>query len=91
MMHPQAFCWFHGPFLFVNDNGERFMCEDTWVQGKSLAINRQNICDTLFEGVRKPATNIFPPIIDDDSSNDWQELEKLQIGPKWVRSCEEAT
>lgn len=41
MMHPQAFCWFHGPFLFVNDNGERFMCEDTWVQGKSLAINKQ--------------------------------------------------
>lgn len=41
MMHPQAFCWFHGPFLFVNDNGERFMCEDTWVQGKSIAINRQ--------------------------------------------------
>lgn len=26
-----------------------------------------------------------------NSSNDWQELEKLQIGPKWVRSCEEAT
>ena len=41
MMHPQAFCWFHGPFLFVNDNGQRFMCEDTWVQGKSIAINRQ--------------------------------------------------
>lgn len=41
MMHPQAYCWFHGPFLFVNVNGERFMCEDTWVQGKSIAINRQ--------------------------------------------------
>ena len=41
MMHPQAFCWFHGAFLFVNNDGERFMCEDTWVQGKSLAINRQ--------------------------------------------------
>ena len=41
MMHPQAAATFHGPFLFVNDNGERFMCEDTWVQGKSLAINRQ--------------------------------------------------
>ena len=26
-----------------------------------------------------------------DSSNDWQELEKLQIGPKMVPSCEEAT
>lgn len=41
MMHPQAYCWFHAAFLFVNDNGERFMCEDTWVQGKSLAINKQ--------------------------------------------------
>ena len=41
MMHPQAFCWFHGPFLFVNTDGKRFMCEDTWVQGKSIAINRQ--------------------------------------------------
>ena len=41
MMHPQAYCWFHGPFLFVNKNGKRFMCEDTWVQGKSLAINKQ--------------------------------------------------
>lgn len=26
-----------------------------------------------------------------NSSNDWQELEKLQIGPKLVRSCDEAT
>ncbi len=29
-----------------------------------LAINRQNIVDTLFEGVREPANNVFPPIID---------------------------
>lgn len=29
-----------------------------------LAINRQNIVDTLFEGVRQPADNVFPPIID---------------------------
>lgn len=27
----------------------------------SLAINRQAICDTLFEGTRKPATGIVPP------------------------------
>ncbi|HDS1743791.1 integrase [Pseudomonas putida] len=26
-----------------------------------------------------------------NSSNDWQERETLQIGPKLVRSCEEAT
>lgn len=41
MMHPQAFTWFHGAFLFVNINGERFFCEDTWVQGKSNNIARQ--------------------------------------------------
>lgn len=27
----------------------------------NLAINRQAICDTVFEGTRKPATNIVPP------------------------------
>ena len=37
----------------------------------SLAINRQNIVDTLFEGVRQPADNIFPPIID-SKANAWQ-------------------
>ena len=30
----------------------------------SLAINRQNIVDTLFEGGREPADNVVPPIID---------------------------
>lgn len=30
----------------------------------ALAINRQNIVDTLFEGGREPADNVFPPIID---------------------------
>lgn len=29
-----------------------------------LAINRQNIVDTLYEGVREPADNVFPPIVD---------------------------
>jgi hypothetical protein len=41
MMHPQAFTWFHAAFLFVNVNGERFFCEDTWVQGKSNNMVRQ--------------------------------------------------
>ncbi|MDR2492216.1 MAG: FAD-dependent oxidoreductase [Coriobacteriales bacterium] len=41
MMHPQAFTWFHAAFLFVNTNGERFFCEDTWVQGKSNNMVRQ--------------------------------------------------
>jgi succinate dehydrogenase/fumarate reductase flavoprotein subunit len=38
MMHPQAAAGFHGPFLFVNLQGERFMCEATWVQGKCVGV-----------------------------------------------------
>lgn len=37
----------------------------------SLAINRQNIVDTLYEGSRKPATSIMPTAIDDDEENTW--------------------
>ena len=38
MMHPpQASGVFHGPFLFINPEGKRFMNEATWVQGKCLA------------------------------------------------------
>ena len=29
MMHPQAAATFHGPFLFVNPDGKRFMNEAT--------------------------------------------------------------
>ena len=38
----------------------------------ALAINRQNIVDTLFEGSRKPATSIMPLSIDDNEQNVWQ-------------------
>ena len=38
----------------------------------SLAIDRQNIVDTLFEGSRTPADCIFPPVIDQDDSNIWE-------------------
>jgi oligopeptide transport system substrate-binding protein len=30
----------------------------------SLAINRQAICDTVYEGTRKPATSVIPPAIE---------------------------
>ena len=36
-----------------------------------LAINRQNIVDTLYEGSRKAATSIMPEVIDDDPQNVW--------------------
>lgn len=38
----------------------------------SLAINRQNIVDTLYEGSRMPATSIMPTAIDDDPLNNWE-------------------
>ena len=38
MMHPQAAGMFHGPFLFMNPEGKRFMNEATWVQGKCVGI-----------------------------------------------------
>ena len=38
MMHPQAAATYHGPFLFVNPDGNRFMNEATWVQGKCVGI-----------------------------------------------------
>ena len=38
----------------------------------ALAINRQNIVDTLYEGSRKAATSIMPEAIDDDPQNVWK-------------------
>ena len=38
----------------------------------SLAINRENICETVFEGTRQPADCVFPKVIDDDPSNTWE-------------------
>lgn len=37
----------------------------------SLAINRQNIVDTLYEGSRVPADGLFPSLIDDNEANKW--------------------
>jgi len=41
MMHPQHYTWLNLCFLFVNQKGERFMNEDTYVQGRATAIMRQ--------------------------------------------------
>ncbi len=41
MLHPQANAMFHGCFPFINQEGERFMNEGTWVQGKSMNIMNQ--------------------------------------------------
>ena len=38
----------------------------------SLAINRQNIVDSLYEGYREPANSIMPLSIDNNEQNVWQ-------------------
>ncbi len=53
MMHPQAAGMFHGPFLFINPDGERFMNEATWVQGKCVGIMVNGKADhawSIFDG-----------------------------------------
>ncbi|MBS5479294.1 MAG: FAD-binding protein [Coriobacteriia bacterium] len=40
-LHPQAYSMFHGPFMFVNKNGQRFFNEANWVQAKSLQMLNQ--------------------------------------------------
>ena len=51
MLHPQAGCMFHGAFMFVNKEGERFCNEGTWVQGKSMNVMRQtdHIAWSIFD------------------------------------------
>lgn len=41
MIHPQAFAWLNYSSLFVNQKGQRYMNEDTWVQAKSLQAMHQ--------------------------------------------------
>lgn len=66
MMHPQAAATFHGPFLFVNPEGKRFMNEATWVQGKCVGV--------MVNGGSDHAWSVFDA--------NWQTdlLESLQYG-----------
>ena len=47
-------------YLVVN-NKDKAMSNPNLRKAISLGINRQAICDTLFEGTRAPADNIVPP------------------------------
>jgi oligopeptide transport system substrate-binding protein len=47
-------------YLVVN-NKDKAMANVDLRKAVSLGINRQAICDTLFEGTRAPADNIVPP------------------------------
>ena len=51
ILHPQAIALFHGPFMSVNMNGERYTNEATWVQGKAASYMMQpgHICYAIFD------------------------------------------
>ena len=60
MMHPQAAAMYHGPFLFINPDGKRFMNEATWVQGKCVG--------TMVNGGYDHCWSIFDAGWEDDNT-----------------------
>ena len=64
MMHPQAAAFYHGPFLFLNPEGKRFMNEATWVQGKCVGV--------MVNGGSDHAWSIFDANWEDDNTDSLQ-------------------
>ncbi len=66
-----------------------YNCRHTYATIRSMSgLNPAFIAQQLGHGVQMLLSTYARWI---DSSNHWSELEKRQTGPKWVRSCEEAT
>lgn len=58
---------------YLNLNCQDKVLQDVDVRRAiSLAINRQAICDTLYNGIRKPADDILPPKIVGYKSGAWK-------------------
>ena len=57
-------------YLMLNVNDEQLKDKDLR-HALSLAINRQAICDTVFEGTREPAGGIVAPGIKGYVENEW--------------------
>lgn len=58
-------------YLILNLN-DPLMKNPVLRRALSLGINRRNIVDTLFEGIRQPATSFIPPILDNDPFSAWK-------------------
>lgn len=61
-------------FLILNNNDELLKNKDLR-RAISLAVNRQAICDVVFEGTREPADNILPPGIAGYEEGAWAEAK----------------
>ncbi|MCL1798888.1 MAG: ABC transporter substrate-binding protein [Eggerthellaceae bacterium] len=58
-------------YYFVINLEDKFFASKDVRRAVSLAINRQAICDTIFEGSRTPATGIVPPGIEGYRPDAW--------------------
>lgn len=59
-------------YYLVLNMSDKTLQNEALRQAMCMAINRQNIVDTLYEGARVPANGVFPPIIDSDEGNAWE-------------------
>jgi len=59
-------------FLILNNDNELLKNKDLR-RAISLAVNRQAICDIVFEGTREPADSVLPPAIAGYKAGAWAE------------------
>jgi len=58
-------------YYFVMNTKDEVFSNVNIRKAVNMAINRQAICDTIFEGTRKPADGIVPPGIDGYEAGAW--------------------
>ncbi|MCL2888986.1 MAG: ABC transporter substrate-binding protein [Eggerthellaceae bacterium] len=58
-------------YYFLMNHKDQYFKNENLRRAVSMAINRQAICDTIFEGTRVPATGIVPPGIEGHRKNAW--------------------
>jgi len=61
-------------FLILNNENE-FLKNKDLRKAISLAVNRQAICDIVFEGTREPADSILPPAIAGYKAGAWPDAK----------------
>ena len=62
-------------YYLILNNKDPYLKNANLRKAISLAINRQAICDTIFEGTRIPADNIVPPGIAGYTAGAWKDAK----------------
>ncbi len=69
-------------YYIVLNNKDKSLANPDVRKAINLAINRQAICDSIFEGTRKPATNIVPPGVVGYEDGTWKDARYDVEGAK---------